>query len=423
MSKMRLAVLGLLIGGLVATPTPAAAQLGGLKKKIKQKVERAADKEVDEALSKTENEIRCTAGDSDCIAKAKKDGKTVVVVNQDGEVVDSDAAADAAPSRPGEGVWANYDFVPGNRILFAEDFSQDRVGDFPRRLEFMRGNWEIVEWEGRRLLRNTGPRHAAVKILLPHELPESFTIELDAHFTHGNHRMIVATTPPKPGANWSSLEGNFFQIGVAHGTGVATRVRGGIESTNRSVEVENGVVPIRIMVDGRYAKVYVQERRVANIPNAEFRRSAEIYIENIYSGSEENPLYLGPIRIAEGGRDLYDKLAEDGRVATQGILFAVNSSEIRPESTPTLEEIGTMLQEHEDLRIRIEGHTDATGDDASNQTLSEERADAVRRFLVDTYGIDESRLESQGFGESSPVDTNDTPEGQQNNRRVELIKL
>jgi outer membrane protein OmpA-like peptidoglycan-associated protein len=243
----------------------------------------------------------------------------------------------------------------------------------------MRGNWEIVEWEGRRLLRNTGPRHAAVKILLPHELPESFTIELDAHFTHGNHRMIVATTPPKPGANWSSLEGNFFQIGVAHGTGVATRVRGGIESTNRSVEVENGVVPIRIMVDGRYAKVYVQERRVANIPNAEFRRSAEIYIENIYSGSEENPLYLGPIRIAEGGRDLYDKLAEDGRVATQGILFAVNSSEIRPESTPTLEEIGTMLQEHEDLRIRIEGHTDATGDDASNQTLSEERAERHTR--------------------------------------------
>ena len=287
----------------------------------------------------------------------------------------------------------------------------------------MRGNWEIVEWEGQRLLRNTGPRYAAVKIVLSRELPESFTIELDAHFTHSNHRMIIATTAPKPGANWSSLEGNFFQIGVAHGTGVATRVKGGIESTNKSAEVEKGVVPIRIMVDGRYAKVYVQERRVANIPNAVFPRSAEIYIENIYSGSDENPLYLGPIRIAEGGRDLYDKLAEDGRVATQGILFAVNSSVIRPESTPTLEEIGTMLQEHEDLRIRIEGHTDATGDDAFNQTLSEERAGAVRRFLVDTYGIDKSRLESQGFGESSPVDTNDTPEGQQTNRRVEPVRL
>lgn len=424
MMTLRVTTLCLLIGGLVAAaPTPAAGQLGGLKKKIERKVDRAVDREVDEALDKTENEIRCTAGDSDCIEQAKKDGKQVVIVDQDGEVVAAEGADAAVPAKPGEGVWANYDFVPGNRILFAEDFSQDRVGDFPKRLEFVKGNWEIVEWEGQRLLRNTGPRYAAVKIVLPRELPESFTIELDAHFTHGNHRMIVATTAPEPGKYWNSLEGNFFQIGVAHGTGVTTRAKGGVESTNRSPEVETGLVPIRIMVDGRYAKVYVRERRVANIPNAEFRRSAEIYIENIYSGSAENPLYLGPIRIAEGGRNLYDKLAEDGRVATQGILFAVNSSKIRPESTPTLEEIGTMLQEHEDLRIRIEGHTDASGDDASNQTLSEERAGVVRRFLIDTYGIDESRLESQGFGESSPVDTNDTPEGQQNNRRVELIKL
>ena len=425
MPKLRLAVLGLLIGGLVVAPTPASAQLGGLKKKIEKRIkkiekkaDRTVDKEVDQAFAITENEILCMSGDSECNSKAEKDGKTVVLTDEKGNEI-----SQAMAMKPGEGVWANYDFVPGETVLFYEDYENDKVGDFPRRLEFLRGNWEIVEWEGRRLLRNTGPRHAAVKIVLSRELPESFTIELDAHFTHSNHRMIIATTAPKPGANWSSLEGNFFQIGVAHGTGVATRVKGGVESTNQSAEVEKGMVPIRIMVDGRYAKVYVQERRVANIPNAEFPRSAEIYIENIYSGSEERPLYLGPIRIAEGGRDLYDKLAEDGRVATQGILFAVNSSEILPESTPTLEEIGTMLQEHEDLRIRIEGHTDATGDDASNQTLSEKRAGAVRRFLVDTYGIDESRLESQGFGESSPVDTNDTPEGQQNNRRVELIKL
>lgn len=422
MPKLRLAVLALFIGGLVAAPSPAAAQLGGLKKKIKQKVDRAVDREVDEALDKTENEIRCTAGDSDCIAKAKKDGKTVVVVNQDGDVVDA-AAADAAPAKPGEGVWANYDFVPGNRILFAEDFSQDRVGDFPRRLEFMKGNWEIVEWEGRRLLRNTGPRHAAVKIVLPSELPESFTIEFDAHFTHGNHRMIVATTTPNPGGNWSSLEGNFFQVGVAHGTGVTTRAKGGVESTNRSPEVEHGVVPIRIMVDGRYVKVYVQERRVANIPNAEFPRSAEIYIENIYLGSAENPLYLGPIRIAEGGRDLYDVLEAEGRVSTQGILFDTGSDRIRPESTPTLEQMGDMMTSHSDLRIAIVGHTDSMGDDASNQSLSERRAASVRRYLVETYGIDQSRLEDRGRGETEAVADNDTPEGRQQNRRVELIKL
>jgi outer membrane protein OmpA-like peptidoglycan-associated protein len=73
--------------------------------------------------------------------------------------------------------------------------------------------------------------------------------------------------------------------------------------------------------------------------------------------------------------------------------------------------------------VTFEGHTDSTGEDEYNQTLSDERAAAVRQFLIDEYGIDASRLEAQGFGESSPVDTNDTPEGQQNNRRVELVRL
>ena len=61
--------------------------------------------------------------------------------------------------------------------------------------------------------------------------------------------------------------------------------------------------------------------------------------------------------------------------------------------------------------------------DDYNQTLSEDRARAVLDFLIDEYGIDPSRLDCDGFGESSPVDTNDTPEGRQNNRRVELVRL
>lgn len=81
-----------------------------------------------------------------------------------------------------------------------------------------------------------------------------------------------------------------------------------------------------------------------------------------------------------------------------------------------------MLQQHADLRITIEGHTDNTGDDAHNQQLSEMRAAAVRAFLIEHYGIDAGRLEAAGFGESRPVASNDTPEGRQGNRRVELVK-
>lgn len=330
----------------------------------------------------------------------------------------------AAPvEKPGTGAWANYDFVPGEQVLFFEDFATDRVGDFPRRLELVRGNWEIVEWQGRRLLRNTGPRQAAVQIMLPSTLPERFTIEIEAHFPHGNQQLIVATAPPPKGGIVSALTGNYFQIGAMQGTGVTARANSGVRSMNPTPIVSKAIAPIRIMVDGRYAKVYVGEQRVANVPNAELPRGSALYLENINFADEKNPMLIGNIRIAAGGRDLYDALVEKGRVATQGILFATGSARIRPESTPTLNEIGAMLKEHPDLRVSIEGHTDDVGDDASNLTLSEQRATAVKTFLVETFGIDAVRLEAAGFGETKPALPNASPEARQQNRRVELVRM
>ena len=125
---------------------------------------------------------------------------------------------------------------------------------------------------------------------------------------------------------------------------------------------------------------------------------------------------------AQGGEH-DDALAADGRVATHGILFDSGSDKIRPESTPTLKEIGKMLSDHPELRIMIEGHTDNVGDDASNLSLSERRAASVSAYLTSNFGVDAARLESKGFGETKPVAGNDTAEGRQNNRRVELVKL
>jgi OOP family OmpA-OmpF porin len=82
-----------------------------------------------------------------------------------------------------------------------------------------------------------------------------------------------------------------------------------------------------------------------------------------------------------------------------------------------------MLDEHPELRLSIEGHTDADGEEAYIQDLSERRAAAVKRFMLERYGVDEGRLESAGFGESQPVADNGTPEGRQQNRRVELVRL
>jgi outer membrane protein OmpA-like peptidoglycan-associated protein len=176
------------------------------------------------------------------------------------------------------------------------------------------------------------------------------------------------------------------------------------------------------MADGEHMKVFLGEQRVANVPNAVFPRSDTLFVA-VTAAAEKHPILIGPLRIAGGGRDLYDRLTRVGRATTHGIFFATGSDRIRPESTPTLEEIGAMLRDHADLRLGIEGHTDSDGEESYNQTLSERRAAAVKAFIVEAYGIEPDRLQVAGFGESRPVADNTTPQGRQLNRRVELLRL
>jgi len=120
---------------------------------------------------------------------------------------------------------------------------------------------------------------------------------------------------------------------------------------------------------------------------------------------------------------LYDALAANGRWATQGILFATGKAELQPESRPVLKEIAATLKEHEELKILIEGHTDNVGQAASNLSLSEARAAAVKAALVADFGIDGSRITTQGLGDTKPAVPNATPEGRAQNRRVEIVKM
>jgi len=116
-------------------------------------------------------------------------------------------------------------------------------------------------------------------------------------------------------------------------------------------------------------------------------------------------------------------LADNGRVDIYDIHFSFNSDEIREESEPTLQELGDLLHRHADWKLSIEGHTDGIASDAFNLELSKRRAAAVKRALVTRFGVDARRLTTNGYGESRPRDTNDTPEGRARNRRVELVRI
>ena len=102
-----------------------------------------------------------------------------------------------------------------------------------------------------------------------------------------------------------------------------------------------------------------------------------------------------------------------------GVTFDVGSSTLKPEFRATLDKVAQSLIQYPNSLVDVYGHTDSTGSDAFNQTLSESRARTVMNYLI-SRGVPASRLRSQGFGETMPVASNDTAEGRQRNRRVEI---
>ena len=107
----------------------------------------------------------------------------------------------------------------------------------------------------------------------------------------------------------------------------------------------------------------------------------------------------------------------------KGLLFATDSAALDAGGRRSLDEVADVLRQNPNLRVRIDGHTDSQGSEAYNRSLSERRAEVVRSYLVGTGEIDAGRLESKGFGESSPAADNATAEGRQRNRRTEIAVL
>jgi len=106
------------------------------------------------------------------------------------------------------------------------------------------------------------------------------------------------------------------------------------------------------------------------------------------------------------------------------IFFEFNSTKLTPDAQALLDKVGAALASDElgEFRFSVEGHTDSIGTDSANQSLSEARAAAVKEYLI-AQGVPQVRLQTTGHGETNPVGSNETDEGRQRNRRVELINL
>ena len=168
--------------------------------------------------------------------------------------------------------------------------------------------------------------------------------------------------------------------------------------------------------------MYANENKIMDVPRG-LQPNYTYNIFRIETFNEESTPIISNFRIAAGFPDMRNKLITEGKLITYGILFDVNSDKIKPESFATIKEIANILKENPTAKVKITGHTDSDGADDLNLDLSKRRSEAVKKELVTTYGIESSRLETEGKGESEPIAPNDSGINKAKNRRVEFIRL
>ncbi len=328
------------------------------------------------------------------------------------------SAVPAAPVAEDMTLYTKYDFVPGNRVIFYDDMRNEEEAEFPYRWNLDRGVFEVVRFGNEFWIMCTNI--GSVRPKMPDgPLPLKYTVELEYYDNgpdkSGNHFRIY----------WVNSDGRNIGYLRLRGNGrTSLEILGKILADKTLPQIPGrGVHTLRIMATDRSIKCFVDRERVANVPRVENFNPVGFRIQADPYSDPDNPALFRGFRFAEGGKSMRQQLDEDGIIVTHGILFDPDSYVIKGESYKTLKEIGQLLQDDAQLRLSIEGHTDSDGSDDHNLTLSQSRAKSVRDYLISTYGIAADRLESKGWGESKPIDANDTAEGKANNRRVELVKL
>jgi outer membrane protein OmpA-like peptidoglycan-associated protein len=439
-------IMLLLIGSLLVV-TPGYG--GWLDETLQQVGEglgnRAAHEAADSAYDGAKDGARETVKTKDAHkqnqpASGDGQGQDSTVGNRKGTRQQSSSDGDRENSSgsvaDNEQVFSKYDFVPGDKVIFYDDFSDTDVGEFPRKwhLKGPKDTYnnaiEVVEFQGRRMMRSQPASGEAnqptstqyIRINSKGDLPQKFTIEFDAYFANMlnddyntfYHLYMLNDEEFWPGGGDLPIDGTFQFSGLG---GNSKNTRTTINKNDKKLH------HIAVSVNGSFVKAYVDNQRVINDPDGLVRPIKLIGISMGAAGMmASDKVMIGNIRLAEGGKDVRSALVSDGKIITHGILFDTGKDVVKPESLPTLKMILGLLEDDGELRFSIEGHTDSQGNKGANQTLSEKRAAAVKNWLAGK-GIASARLKTKGFGDSKPIDGNKTPEARANNRRVEFVRF
>jgi len=410
--------------------TASSQVLKRLGDRAKQKIENKAGDKVDKTIDDATDGKKKTETEEGEV-KEKTDGDETKVKTKSNNV--------SLKS------YSKYDFVPGDKIVYAEDFSQDVIGEFPVKWN-TNGSGEIVTLEGQQgkwLKMNEDTKYESA---YTSKLPENYTVEFDLITEFKDDQRVpeidVMIYHPVGSSQFAGMSFRLIPNGGNSNEGNNDRAyfysydekaTAYLQSKDQlfeeffKVNHKNTPVHVSIWVQKERVRAWVNQVKLYDLPKAMAPNVIAdrfgLYVGG-YGGAKTNyDYYVSNFKIAVATPDTRSKLVTEGKWSTTGILFDINSDKIKPTSYGVLKEIATTLKENPDVKVKIIGHTDSDGDDAKNLDLSKRRAASVRIALTTEFGIDGSRFETDGAGETKPVADNKTAEGKAQNRRVEFVKL
>jgi outer membrane protein OmpA-like peptidoglycan-associated protein len=427
---------------LVAQPSKAQVWKK-LKEKAEKTVERKLEDKTERETSKTMDSILnpTTKGESPKSNGNKNDTNNSNSQSDMEETETSKNDKNADPSTTNQKksieVYKKFDFVPGDKLLFFDDFSNDFIGDFPAKWN-TNGTGEVVSFNddsGKWFEIKDGSNSFYVANI--NSLPEEYTIEFDIETLGLDSKTsylasLAIIIDEKDNFGWGANSAySYIPFSQTTSTGIRlwnriankTIISNTVDADLRATVLNRP--HISIAVNKQRYRLFVNEIKYVDVPKmiapGAPLNSLKFQVNNTKEGKER--IFIKNIKIAEGGLDLRRTLIADGRVSTNGILFDSGSARIQPQSMGIILQISQVLQQENSLKLKIIGHTDADGDDAANLKLSKQRAEAVKEALISVYGVSADRLQSEGKGETTPLSDNNTPDGKAQNRRVEFVKI
>jgi outer membrane protein OmpA-like peptidoglycan-associated protein len=425
--KKYLLLTGLFFG-LIGSPILLEAQIN-LGSKLKDQTNRRSNNEVDKGINKSFDNV-----ENGVKGLFKKKKNNVDQANSKAKVDSTKTQSQAngkgvksgADTTPSLASYSKFDFTPGEKVIFYDDFSQDNVGDFPA-LWFSNGSGEVVSlnnFPGKWMQITAAGCYYPERDL---QTSENFTVEFDLipgteYFQVGFYLVSGNIKNPDEGGAIPGKAG--LKTTIANSGVSLSGYSDGQYQLNGSTDLElSGTQKLHISywVQKQRLRIYVNEKKVSDSP----RIMPAGYKYNVlrFEMGEETKPYISNFRVAAGLPDTRNKLITEGKLVTYGIYFDVNKDVVKPESYGTLKDIATVLNEVPDVKVKIVGHTDSDGADAANLDLSKRRSAAVKAELAKSFGVNANRLVTDGMGKTQPVAPNDTPVNKALNRRVEFIKM